>query len=220
LASTLQFRYHGQSPLSVGPCCSFTLSQTATPWLHPHYQASSLLWMAPTSAHRRLHPRSYTCPQVPASSGPVPGSPWLPRALDVRLDTASDPREYPCRSPERDTDCCLPGGQTRRHSPTQFSGLNTFRAGITRNRAPRLLIWPTHRRSCYQQRRKARYWARGSRLPRRDFHPLEHAALPGRTVPSFCLVFAQFLSRLMAALLVMSGVCAYTRVHGYRLRVG
>jgi len=44
------------------------------------------------------------------------GSPWLPRALNVRLDTASDPGEYPSRSPERDTDCCLPEGQTRRHS--------------------------------------------------------------------------------------------------------
>jgi hypothetical protein len=31
---------------------------------------------------------------------------------------------------------------------------------------------------------KARYWARGSRLPRRDSHPLEHAALPGRTDPN------------------------------------
>jgi len=35
----------------------------------------------------------------------------------------------------------------------------------------------------YRPRRKAGYWARGSRLPRRDSHPLDHAALPGRTVP-------------------------------------
>ncbi len=50
------------------------------------------------------------------------GSPWLPRILNVRLDTASDPGEYPCRSPERDTNCCLPAGQNRRHSPTKIFG--------------------------------------------------------------------------------------------------
>ncbi len=224
----------------------------------------------------------------------------------VRLDTASDPGEYPCRSPERDTDCCLPAGQNRRHSPTKifgaqhlqgrlhplplhlacasaeastrllpvtpqgsilgsrltitqaglapartrglarphcprfslspflllpknvvcprfsprsgstrprtpgsiraarqsatrivacrrdktvgthqpkFSGLNTFRVGFTRYLCTSPAHQPKHRRACYQSRRKARYWARGSRLPRRDSHPLEHAALPGRTVP-------------------------------------
>ena len=68
------------------------------------------------------------------------------------------------------------------HQP-KFSGLNTFRVGITRYLCTSPAFVPTHRRACYQSRRKARYWARGSRLPRRDLHPLEHAALPGRTVP-------------------------------------
>jgi hypothetical protein len=66
----------------------------------------------------------------------------------------------------------------------KFSGLNTFRVGSTRYLCTSPAYRPTHRRACYQPRRKARYWARGSRLPRRDFHPLEHAALPGRTVPT------------------------------------
>jgi hypothetical protein len=35
-------------------------------------------------------------------------------------------------SPERGADCCLPEAQTRRHSPTKFSRLNTFRVGFTR----------------------------------------------------------------------------------------
>ena len=65
----------------------------------------------------------------------------------------------------------------------KFSGLNAFRVGITRYLCTSPAFAPTHRRACYQSRRKARYWARGSRLPRRDFHPLEHAALPGRTRP-------------------------------------
>jgi len=113
------------------------------------------------------------CSQVPASNGPMRGSPWLPRILNVRLDTASDPGEYQRRSPSRSTGCCLPGGQTRRHSPTQFiSGLNTFKVGSTRYLCTSPAFVPTHRRGCYQPRRKARYWARGARLPRRDFHPL------------------------------------------------
>jgi hypothetical protein len=81
-----------------------------------------LVWMAPTYKNHCQCPCSYTCSRVPASRGPMRGSPWLPRILNVRLDTASDPGEYPCRSPERDTNCCLPAGQNRRHSPTKFFG--------------------------------------------------------------------------------------------------
>jgi len=66
---------------------------------------------------------------------------------------------------------------------SKLSGLNTFRVGFTRYLCTSPAFVPTHRLVCYQKRRKARYWARGSRLPRRDSHPLEHAALPGRTDP-------------------------------------
>ncbi len=54
---TLKFGCHGQNPLGVGPCVAFALSQTATPLLDPHYRASSLVWMAPTSTHHRPCPR-------------------------------------------------------------------------------------------------------------------------------------------------------------------
>lgn len=54
--------------------------------------------------------------------GPTFGSPWLPRTRDVRLDTASDPGEYPRRSPWRCVGCGLPEGQTRRHSPSEYFG--------------------------------------------------------------------------------------------------
>lgn len=118
---------------------------------------------------------------TPESSLSTRHLPWAPRALDVRLDTASDPGEYPCHSPDRNTDCCLPEGQARRHSPTRFSGL--FKVAITRYPCTAPAFVPPHRRACCQPRRKARYWACGSRLPRRDSHPLEHTALPGRTVP-------------------------------------
>jgi hypothetical protein len=76
----------------------------------------------------------------------------------------------------------------------QFSGLTTFRAGFTRYLCTSPAFVPTHRRVRCRPRRKARYWARGSRLPRRDFHPLEHAALPGRTVP-YCSCPLLFLAR-------------------------
>jgi len=64
-----------------------------------------------------------------------------------------------------------------------FRGSTPCKVGSTRYLCTSPALAPTHRRGCYQPRRKARYWARGSRLPRRDSHPLEHAALPGRTVP-------------------------------------
>ena len=116
------FSCHGQGPLGVGPCIRSTLSQTATPLLGPHYRVSTLVWMAPTSKHHRPCPCSYTCSRVPASSEPTLGSPWLPRILNVRLDTASDPGEYQRRSPARSASCCLPAGQDRRHSPTKTFG--------------------------------------------------------------------------------------------------
>jgi len=78
--------------------------------------------MVPTSKHHCPCPRSYTCSWVPASRGPTLGSPWLPRILNVRLDTASDPGEYRRRSPLRNAGCCLPAGQNRRHSPTKIFG--------------------------------------------------------------------------------------------------
>ena len=57
LCETVKFCGHGQSPLWVGPCVPFPLSHPGTPWLHPHYQASRLLWVPPTSGHHRPLPR-------------------------------------------------------------------------------------------------------------------------------------------------------------------
>jgi len=57
LRETRGHRCHGQNPHGVGPCFTRALSQAATPLLDPHYQASSLVWMAPTSEHHRPRPR-------------------------------------------------------------------------------------------------------------------------------------------------------------------
>jgi hypothetical protein len=66
-----------------------------------------------------------------------------------------------------------------------FSGLNTFKVGSTRYLYTSPAFVPTHRRARCRSRRKARYWARGSRLPRWDLHPLDYATLPSRTVPHY-----------------------------------
>jgi hypothetical protein len=57
LRETREHGWHGQNPHSVGPCFTGALSQAATPLLDPHYQASTLVWMAPTSKHHRPCPR-------------------------------------------------------------------------------------------------------------------------------------------------------------------
>lgn len=50
-----------------------------------------------------------------------------------------------CRhSPSRDAGCCLPEGQTRRHSPSEFSKLYAFKAGITRYPCTSPAFVPTH----------------------------------------------------------------------------
>jgi len=62
----------------------------------------------------------------------------------------------------RDTDCCPPEGQARRHSLTiNFSGFNTFKVGYTRHRSTSPIVAPKHLRARYRAHSKARYWARG-----------------------------------------------------------
>jgi hypothetical protein len=126
-----------------------------------------------------------TCSQVPASGGPTVGSPWLPRTLNVRLDKASDPGEYHAARQRPAPVVAYRRAKTVGTHQRHFSGLNTFKVGSARYLCTSPAFVPTHRLVCYQPRRKARYWARGARLPRRDSHPLEHAVLPGRTVPNY-----------------------------------
>jgi hypothetical protein len=57
LCETVQSCCHGHNPPCVGPCLLFPLSDTGTPSLCPHYQASSLLWVPPTSDSHRPLPR-------------------------------------------------------------------------------------------------------------------------------------------------------------------
>ncbi len=68
------------------------------------------------------------------------GSPRFPWTRIVRLDMASGPGEYLHRSPIRDTGCCLPYGQTRRHSPTiALRGSTPSRSASSVTLTPRLL---------------------------------------------------------------------------------
>ena len=186
---TRERQCHGQNPLGVGPCFTLALSRAATPLLDPHYQASQLVWVAPTSTHHRPRPRFYTCSRVPASSGPMRGSPWLPRALNVRLDTALGPRGVSVPL-ARARHGLLPAGGP---NPSAFSNQN-FRGSTPSGSAPpvtfapRLLISRSIDAAVTTRAARLDTGLAGSRLPRRDSHPLEHAALPGRTVPVFPLL--------------------------------
>ncbi len=127
----------------------------------------------------------YTCSRVPA---PADRCADLPGYRVLSMSDSTRPGTPGSTGAARH--CAAPVVAYRRdktvgaHQP-KFSGLNTFKVGSTRYLCTSPAFVPTHRRACYQSRRKARYWARGSRLPRRDSHPLEHAALPGRTVPYY-----------------------------------
>src|SRR5262249_25533842 len=57
LCETNKVSCHEHSPLGVGSCFPYPLSQTDAPLLPPHYQSSSLVWAPPTSDHHRLLPR-------------------------------------------------------------------------------------------------------------------------------------------------------------------
>mgnify|MGYP000049663395 CR=1 FL=1 len=80
---------HGLNPHCVGPCFPYPFSQTGTPLLHPRYQASSLLWVPPTSVSLRPLPRFlHLSENALIFPAPTDGSPWLPHGLHVRLDAA------------------------------------------------------------------------------------------------------------------------------------
>jgi len=52
-----KFGCHAQSPLGVGACFPYSLSQTGAPLLPQHYPRSSLLWAPPTSHRHYFRPR-------------------------------------------------------------------------------------------------------------------------------------------------------------------
>ena len=113
--------------LSASGRVSLTPPQTTSPWLGTDFQASTLMCMAPTSAHRRRHPGFYICSLASVSSGPVHGSTCLPLYLDVRLDAPSDRGESPHRTLNCKARCCLPEGQYSRHfRRTPFSRCHPF----------------------------------------------------------------------------------------------
>ena len=110
-----------------------------------------------------------------------------------KILSASDHGEYRRHSPLRSTGCCLPAGQNRRHSPTK-----TFGAQHLQGRHHPLPLHLACFRA-YASTRPLPATPQGSILGSRltitqagDFHPLEHAALPGRTVPVFSPVFSVF----------------------------
>jgi hypothetical protein len=180
---------HGQNPLGVGPCFTRALSRAATrnadhalPGVtarmggsdfHASPPASSLLHLFAGARFLRTDAwislvTAYSQCQARHGLGP--------RGVSLPLAVARHG--------------LLPTGGTK---PSALTNQN-FRGSTPSGPASPVTLCtspafaPTNRRACYQSRRKARYWARGSRLPRRDSHPLEHATLPGRTVPGFTLV--------------------------------
>jgi hypothetical protein len=147
---------------------------------------SSLLTLVhgcPPPTDRRLDLPGYRVFSMSGSTRPrTPGSTRAARHHATRIVACR--RDKPVGTPDEN-----------------FSGLNTFKVGSTRYLCTSPAFVPTHRLVCYQPRRKARYWARGARLPRRDSHPLEHAALPGRTEskPGSCCRLDRSLFSLFAA---------------------
>ena len=76
LRETNKFCGHAQSPLGVGACLPYSLSQTGAPSLPPHYQRSSLLRAPPTPNRHRPLPRC---------SGLSEGAPVLSRRRRLGL---------------------------------------------------------------------------------------------------------------------------------------
>ena len=112
--------FHGQSPLSVGPCSARTFSQTATPSLRAHYRDSTLLWMAPTSAPHRPCPclfRLFTGARLQRTETRTSSVTAYSRC---QARHGLGPGEHRHRTPWRDTGCCLPEGQSRPRSPTKI----------------------------------------------------------------------------------------------------
>ena len=87
LCEVNKFCCHAHSPLGVGACFPYSLSQTGAPSLPPNYQRSSLLWAPPTPQRLCPLPRYLHLSEGARSSAPMLGSPWLPRNHYVRLDT-------------------------------------------------------------------------------------------------------------------------------------
>lgn len=133
---------HAHSPLGVGACFPYSLSQTGAPSLPPNYQRSSLLWAPPTPWHPHPLPRCLHLSEGARSSAPMPGSPWLPHYLYVRLDTVFDPGWAVTACPFNSSPCpLLPAGVPKPSAISKYGhfGTTTFKVGSPVTFAPRLL---------------------------------------------------------------------------------
>lgn len=133
---------HAHSPLGVGACFPYSLSQSGAPSLPPNYQRSSLLWAPPTPQLLRPLPRSLHLSEGARCSAPMLGSPWLPHNRYVRLDTVLDPgwSNTPC--PFYSAPCLLlPAGVSKPSATSNaaISGLHPSRSALSVTIAPRLL---------------------------------------------------------------------------------
>ena len=152
---TIKFGCHGHNPLGVGPCFARSFSQTATPWLHPHYQASLLLWMAPTSIHHCPCPRflhSFTGACLRRTDV------WISLVTTLSQCQARHglgPRGVPLTTCQgvAGVVACRRVKPVGTHQP-KFSGLNTFRGGFTRYLCTSPAFVPTHPQGCCQSPRQ------------------------------------------------------------------
>jgi len=156
-----KFGCHAQSPLGVGACFPYSLSQTGAPLLPQHYPRSSLLWAPPTSHRHCFRPR---CSGLSGSAyamrrrwdllGYCPFSmsgskrPTIPGGCDILTITNV---------------ALLPAGVLipSALSKAVISGLYTFTVSIICYHCSSPAFVPTHQAHCYQFAYKARYPARG-----------------------------------------------------------
>ena len=159
--------------------CPLFVVSNGTPWLPPHYRRSLLLWAPPTS-HRfcfRSRCSGLLGSALARKRWDLPGYCLFSLSGSVRPSIPGG-RDRLALAPI----ALLPAGGLKPSalSKTVFSGLHTFTVGFTRYHCSSPAFAPTHQARGCPRTCKARYPARGERLPERDFHPLEFAAGPSR----------------------------------------
>ena len=140
LRETRERRGHGLNPLGVGPCFTRALSRAATPLLDPRYRVSTLVWMAPTSTHRRPRPRFSLVRGCPPTADRCVG---LPGYHVLSMSGSTRPRTpgsiHAARQDAARIVACRRDKPVGTHPRKNFRGSTPSRSASPVTLAPRLL---------------------------------------------------------------------------------
>lgn len=151
---------HAHSPLGVGACFPYSLSQTGTPSLPPNYQRSSLLWVPPTPWHLHPSPSLFRTRDLLRRCQGLLGYRTIFMSGSIRSLIPGGRTRLALSTPRR-VRCCLLVFRNHRPLPNRPFRDYNLQGRLSRYLCASPAFLPTHQATHYWITCKARYLACG-----------------------------------------------------------